>query len=63
MTEREHDRGEGPEPLDEEAAWAQIVAAYGEEPPEPPGSGAGPATGPGPDRGTDGDEDGDGGRD
>ncbi|UGY90913.1 hypothetical protein [Streptomyces gobiensis] len=37
MTEREHDRGDGREPLDEEAAWAQIVAAYGEEPPEPPG--------------------------
>lgn len=36
MTEREHNRGEGPEPLDEEAAWAQIVAAYGEEPADPP---------------------------
>lgn len=58
MTEREHDRGEGPEPLDEEAAWAQIVAAYGEEPPEPPGSGGGSASGPVPD----GDEDADGGR-
>lgn len=28
MTEREHGRGEGREPLDEEAAWAQIVAGY-----------------------------------
>ncbi|GAA2443780.1 hypothetical protein [Streptomyces macrosporus] len=36
MTEREHNRGEGPEPLDEEAAWARIVAAYGEEPADPP---------------------------
>lgn len=36
MTEREHNRGEGSEPLDEEAAWAQIVAAYGEEPAVPP---------------------------
>ncbi|MFP8941360.1 hypothetical protein ACLIYM_07970 [Streptomyces fenghuangensis] len=36
MTEREQGRGEGPEPLDEEAAWAQIVAAYGEEPASPP---------------------------
>ncbi|MGW1769197.1 hypothetical protein ACWCQL_34760 [Streptomyces sp. NPDC002073] len=26
------------EPLDEEAAWAAIVAGYGEEPPDPPGS-------------------------
>lgn len=37
MTEREHGRGEGREPLDEEAAWAQIVAGYGEEPADPPG--------------------------
>ncbi|MGK5450758.1 hypothetical protein [Streptomyces radiopugnans] len=36
MTEREQGRGEGQEPLDEEAAWAQIVAAYGEEPASPP---------------------------
>lgn len=36
MTEREHGRGEGREPLDEEAAWAQIVAGYGEEPADPP---------------------------
>src|SRR5256885_963045 len=25
-------------PLDEEAAWAAIVAGYGEEPPDPPGT-------------------------
>ena len=25
-------------PFDEEAAWAAIVAGYGEEPPDPPGS-------------------------
>ena len=31
MTEREHGRGEGREPLDEEAAWAQIVAGYDRE--------------------------------
>lgn len=37
MTEREHGHGEGREPLDEEAAWAQIVAGYGEEPADPPG--------------------------
>ncbi|MEE1928705.1 hypothetical protein V1J52_10935 [Streptomyces sp. TRM 70351] len=37
MTEREHGRGEGREPLDEQAAWAQIVAGYGAEPPDPPG--------------------------
>ncbi|WP_165988122.1 hypothetical protein [Streptomyces sp. YIM 98790] len=37
MTERDQDRGEGREPIDEEAAWAQIVAAYGDEPPDPPG--------------------------
>ncbi|MDK1475555.1 hypothetical protein QNO07_19390 [Streptomyces sp. 549] len=46
MTEREQGRGDGREPLDEDAAWAQIVAGYGEEPPDPPGfrpAGAGPA--------------------
>ncbi|MCX2967655.1 MULTISPECIES: hypothetical protein [Streptomyces] len=37
MTGREKDQGEGREPLDEEAAWAQIVAGYGAEPPDPPG--------------------------
>lgn len=31
MTEREHGRGEGREPLDEEAAWAQIVAGFHRE--------------------------------
>ncbi|MEE1942469.1 hypothetical protein V1L54_24215 [Streptomyces sp. TRM 70361] len=36
MTEREQGRGEGPEPLNEEEAWARIVAAYGEEPADPP---------------------------
>ncbi|GAA3658598.1 hypothetical protein ACG5V6_26045 [Streptomyces chitinivorans] len=67
MTEREQGRGEGPEPLDEEAAWAQIVAAYGEEPASPPeeerrggrsggGDGEGGAEGPG------GDGEGDGER-
>ncbi|MBB1255283.1 hypothetical protein [Streptomyces alkaliterrae] len=37
MTEREQGRGEGREPLDEEAAWAQIVAGYDKESPDPPG--------------------------
>lgn len=37
MTEREHGRGDGREPLDEDAAWAQIVAGYGKEPPDPAG--------------------------
>ncbi|SFC72412.1 hypothetical protein [Streptomyces aidingensis] len=37
MTERDQERGEGREPIDEQAAWAEIVAAYGEEPPDPPG--------------------------
>ncbi|GAA4682622.1 hypothetical protein GCM10023347_41980 [Streptomyces chumphonensis] len=37
MTEREQGPGEGREPLDEDAAWAQIVAGYGAEPPDPPG--------------------------
>ncbi|MBB1242683.1 hypothetical protein GL263_03715 [Streptomyces durbertensis] len=36
MTEREQGRGEGREPLDEEAAWAQIVAGYDKESPDPP---------------------------
>ncbi|MFJ3923767.1 hypothetical protein [Streptomyces sp. NPDC090022] len=37
----EHEEPEpsgGVPPLDEEAAWAAIVAGYGEEPPDPPGS-------------------------
>ncbi|MGP4113090.1 hypothetical protein ACTWP5_19525 [Streptomyces sp. 4N509B] len=37
MTERDADRGEGRDPIDEEAAWAEIVAGYGEEPADPPG--------------------------
>ncbi|NJP68453.1 hypothetical protein HCJ92_19680, partial [Streptomyces sp. ventii] len=42
MTERDKERGDGRDPLDEEAAWAEIVAGYGEAPrapgdaPEPP---------------------------
>ncbi|MGV9285958.1 hypothetical protein [Streptomyces sp. NPDC003719] len=45
---RERPEGRGPEeerapeeraaPLDEDAAWAAIVAGYGEEPPDPPGA-------------------------
>lgn len=30
--------GKGDVPFDEEAAWAAIVAGYGEEPPDPPGA-------------------------
>lgn len=37
MTERDRERGEGPDPIDEEAAWAEIVAGYGEQPAPPPG--------------------------
>src|SRR5690606_13790045 len=37
VTERDPERGEGRDPIDEEAAWAEIVAAYGEEPEDPPG--------------------------
>lgn len=37
MTERDPERGEGRDPIDEEAAWAEIVAKYGEEPADPPG--------------------------
>ncbi|MFJ7236459.1 hypothetical protein ACIQWB_04865 [Streptomyces olivaceus] len=38
--ERAADRGpeDGGTPVDEEAAWAAIVAGYGEEPPDPPGA-------------------------
>ncbi|MBB0246278.1 hypothetical protein FNQ90_19730, partial [Streptomyces alkaliphilus] len=32
MTERDRERGEGREPIDEEAAWAAIVAGWDEEP-------------------------------
>ncbi|MFX4293808.1 hypothetical protein [Streptomyces bohaiensis] len=35
MTERDKERGDGRDPLDEEAAWAQIVAGYGDTPPTP----------------------------
>ncbi|HCA87513.1 MAG TPA: hypothetical protein DEQ61_19820 [Streptomyces sp.] len=49
--------GEGPEPFDEEAAWAAIVAGYGQEPTVPgeenlPGPGAGPEPRPEPGPGT-----------
>ncbi|MEU2493635.1 hypothetical protein [Streptomyces sp. NPDC007883] len=32
------DRDREPQPIDEEAAWAAIVAGYGEEPADPPGA-------------------------
>ncbi|MFE3492510.1 hypothetical protein ACFXOS_05295 [Streptomyces sp. NPDC059175] len=32
------DRDREPQPIDEEAAWAAIVAGYGEEPVDPPGA-------------------------
>ncbi|MEU4352599.1 hypothetical protein [Streptomyces sp. NPDC023838] len=34
----EHDADREPQPIDEEAAWAAIVAGYGEEPSDPPGT-------------------------
>ncbi|MEV7864863.1 hypothetical protein AB0P17_01880 [Streptomyces sp. NPDC088124] len=34
----EHDANREPQPIDEEAAWAAIVAGYGEEPADPPGA-------------------------
>ncbi|MEU6211310.1 hypothetical protein ABZ891_15540 [Streptomyces sp. NPDC047023] len=37
MAEHEEQSG-GIPPLDEEAAWAAIVAGYGQEPPDPPGA-------------------------
>ncbi|MFD7626258.1 hypothetical protein ACFV7Q_09445 [Streptomyces sp. NPDC059851] len=37
MAEQEESPG-GVPPLDEEAAWAAIVAGYGQEPPDPPGT-------------------------
>ncbi|WP_052849383.1 hypothetical protein [Streptomyces avicenniae] len=37
MTERDPGLGDGRDPIDEEAAWAQIVAGYGDEPADPPG--------------------------
>ncbi|NGN68810.1 hypothetical protein G5C51_33575 [Streptomyces sp. A7024] len=36
MTERNPDREESRDPLDEEAIWAEIVASYGEEPADDP---------------------------
>ncbi|MFJ8945806.1 hypothetical protein ACIRG4_21650 [Streptomyces sp. NPDC102395] len=36
MAEHDSDRGEQDVPFDEEAAWAAIVAGYGEEPADPP---------------------------
>ncbi|GAA3370449.1 hypothetical protein GCM10020367_17120 [Streptomyces sannanensis] len=40
MAEHDADRDDNrdPQPIDEEAAWAAIVAGYGEEPPDPPGA-------------------------
>lgn len=37
MTERDQGPGDGRDPIDEEAAWAEIVAGFGEEPADPPG--------------------------
>ncbi|MFD5781644.1 hypothetical protein [Streptomyces sp. NPDC126933] len=34
----EHDADREPQPIDEDAAWAAIVAAYGDEPADPPGA-------------------------
>ncbi|MEO3972988.1 hypothetical protein [Streptomyces sp. CAU 1734] len=34
----QHDADPEPQPIDEEAVWAAIVAGYGEEPPDPPGA-------------------------
>ncbi|MER6996240.1 hypothetical protein [Streptomyces sp. NPDC000410] len=36
--DQDRDRERTPQPIDEEAAWAAIVAAYGEEPADPPGA-------------------------
>jgi hypothetical protein len=33
----QHDADREPQPIDEEAAWAAIVAGYGDEPADPPG--------------------------
>ncbi|MHC0431101.1 hypothetical protein ACX6XY_13055 [Streptomyces sp. O3] len=39
MAEHDQDRdNDNGRPLDEDAAWASIVAGYGEEPPDPPGA-------------------------
>ncbi|QIP86906.1 hypothetical protein GLX30_26005 [Streptomyces sp. Tu 2975] len=34
----QHDADREPQPIDEDAAWAAIVAGYGEEPADPPGA-------------------------
>ncbi|MFF3752069.1 hypothetical protein ACFYYH_16670 [Streptomyces sp. NPDC002018] len=34
----EHDADREPQPIDEDAAWAAIVAGYGDEPADPPGA-------------------------
>jgi hypothetical protein len=34
----EHDADREPQPIDEDAAWAAIVAGYGDEPSDPPGA-------------------------
>ncbi|MFE0427657.1 hypothetical protein ACFW15_35935, partial [Streptomyces sp. NPDC058953] len=34
----QHDADREPQPIDEEAAWAAIVAGYGTEPADPPGA-------------------------
>jgi hypothetical protein len=34
----EHEADREPQPIDEQAAWAAIVAGYGEEPTDPPGT-------------------------
>lgn len=34
----QHDADPEPQPIDEDAAWAAIVAGYGEEPADPPGA-------------------------
>ncbi|MFF7774249.1 hypothetical protein ACFZCG_07435 [Streptomyces tanashiensis] len=38
MAEQQDGDGREPQPIDEEAAWAAIVAGYGEEPADPPGA-------------------------
>ncbi|MET7753320.1 hypothetical protein ABZT27_01245 [Streptomyces sp. NPDC005389] len=38
MAEEQDGGGREPQPIDEEAAWAAIVAGYGEEPADPPGA-------------------------
>ncbi|MFE6711153.1 hypothetical protein [Streptomyces sp. NPDC057695] len=38
MAEEQDGAGREPQPVDEEAAWAAIVAGYGEEPADPPGA-------------------------